>query len=92
MPTRNVNLTEELDRFVAEKVASGRYANASEVMRAALRSLERQEQEFEQKMATLRAAIDEGLASGVAEPGVFERLDAYIDELAGKEEPCRRTA
>jgi antitoxin ParD1/3/4 len=82
MPTRNVNLTEELDRFVAEKVASGRYANASEVMRAALRSLERQEQEFEQKMATLRAAIAEGDASGDAEPGVFERLDAYIDELA----------
>lgn len=92
MPTRNVNLTRELDRFVAEKVASGRYANASEVMRAALRSLERQEQEFEQKMAVLRAAIDEGLASGVAEPGVFERLDAYIDALAGEEEPCRRTA
>lgn len=92
MPTRNVNLTEELDRFVADKVASGRYANASEVMRAALRSLERQEQEYEQKMAILRKAIDDGLASGVAEPGVFERLDAYIDELAGEEQPCRRTA
>jgi Arc/MetJ-type ribon-helix-helix transcriptional regulator len=28
MPTCNVNLTEELDRFVADKVASGRYARA----------------------------------------------------------------
>ena len=37
MPTRNVNLTDELDRFVA-KVESGRYENASEVVRAALRT------------------------------------------------------
>jgi putative addiction module CopG family antidote len=57
-------------------------SNASEVMRAALRSLERQEQEYEQKMAILRKAIAEGDASSDAEPGVFERLDAYIDELA----------
>lgn len=36
MTTRNVNLTEELDRFVLSKVQSGRYENASEVVRAAL--------------------------------------------------------
>ena len=39
MPTRNVNLTRELDRFVATKVKSGRYENASEVVRAGLRTL-----------------------------------------------------
>jgi antitoxin ParD1/3/4 len=43
MPTRNVNLTDELDRFVSEKIESGRYENASEVVRAALRTLEREE-------------------------------------------------
>jgi hypothetical protein len=36
MPTRNVNLTDELDRFVLTKVESGRYENASEVVRDAL--------------------------------------------------------
>jgi len=36
MPTRNVNLTDELDHFVLSKVESGRYENASEVVRAAL--------------------------------------------------------
>ena len=41
MPTRNVNLTDELDHFVLQKVESGRYENASEVVRAALRTLER---------------------------------------------------
>ena len=35
MPTRNVNLTDELDHFVLQKVESGRYENASEVVRAA---------------------------------------------------------
>jgi antitoxin ParD1/3/4 len=74
VPTRNVNLTEELDRFVLKKVKTGRYENASEVVRAALRTLEREEQEYEAKLAVLRAAIDEGDASGIAEDGVFERV------------------
>ncbi len=86
MPTRNINLTQELDKFVASRVESGLYANASEVMRTALRLLEREEREYEQKMAALRAAIAEGDASGDAEDGVFERLDAYIDELAAEKE------
>jgi len=74
MPTRNVNLTGELDRFVLAKVESGRYENASEVIRAALRSLERDEQEYEARLAALRAAIDEGDASGIAKGNVFRRV------------------
>lgn len=74
MPTRNVNLTAELDRFVLKKVRSGRYENASEVVRAALRTLEREEREYEAKLAALRTAIDEGDASGVAEGKVFARV------------------
>jgi antitoxin ParD1/3/4 len=74
MPTRNVSLTKELDQFIASKVEAGLYANASEVMRTALRVMEREEREYEEKMAALRAAIDKGLASGIAEPGVFERI------------------
>ena len=74
MPTRNVNLTDELDRFVLKKVKTGRYENASEVVRAALRTLEREEREYEAKLATLRAAIDEGDASGTAEGNVFARV------------------
>jgi antitoxin ParD1/3/4 len=74
MPTRNLNLTDELDRFVATKVKSGRYENASEVVRAGLRTLEREERQYEAKLAGLRAAIDEGDASGIAEDNVFGRL------------------
>jgi antitoxin ParD1/3/4 len=74
MPTRNVNLTDELDTFVSEKIESGRYENASEVVRAALRTLEREERQFEAKLVALRAAIDEGDASGIAEGDSFGRV------------------
>jgi len=74
MPTRNVNLTEELDRFVAARIQSGRYENASEVVRAGLRTLEREEREYEAKLAALRTAIDEGDASGIAEGDPFARV------------------
>ena len=74
MPTRNVNLTDELDSFVRAKVESGRYENASEVVRAALRTLEREEQQYEAKLAALRTAIDKGDASGIAEGNSFERV------------------
>jgi antitoxin ParD1/3/4 len=74
MPTRNVNLTDELDHFVATKVKSGRYENASEVVRAGLRTLEREEREHEAKLAALRSAIDEGDASGIARGNVFGRV------------------
>jgi antitoxin ParD1/3/4 len=66
MPTRNVNLTDTLDHFIIEKVKSGRYENASEVMRAALRALERDEREYEAKLAALRSAIDAGDSRGIA--------------------------
>jgi antitoxin ParD1/3/4 len=74
MPTRNVNLTDELDRFVAAKIENGRYDNASEVVRAALRTLEREEREYEAKLSLLQRAIDEGDASGIAKGNVVARV------------------
>jgi antitoxin ParD1/3/4 len=79
MPTRNVNLTEELDAFVASSVGSGRFENASEVMRAGLRSLERDNQMYEAKLARLRAAIEEGDAGGFVEGDVFAQIRAELD-------------
>ncbi|MGA7256543.1 MAG: type II toxin-antitoxin system ParD family antitoxin [Terracidiphilus sp.] len=74
MPTRNVNLTPELESFIAETVDAGRFANASEVMRTALRLLERDERENQEKLAALRAAIQAGLKSGVADSNLFSRI------------------
>jgi len=74
MPTRNISLTKQLDRFVAKKIASGRYENASEVVRAGLRTLEREELEYDAKLDALRAAIDEGDSSGIAPGDVLARV------------------
>ncbi len=63
----NVSLTPELEKFVAGKVASGRYNSASEVMREALRLLEEHDQArsaqlaaFNQELGQRLAALDRG--------------------------------
>jgi antitoxin ParD1/3/4 len=60
MPTRNINLTEHFDHFVEHQVSSGRYGNASEIVREGLRLLEEQEQEREAKLKALRQAAKQG--------------------------------
>jgi antitoxin ParD1/3/4 len=44
------------------------------VVRDALRTLERDEREYEAKLAAVREAIDEGDASGIARDKVFARV------------------
>jgi antitoxin ParD1/3/4 len=44
------------------------------VTRAGLRALQREEREFEAKLAVLRAAIDEGDSSGIARGNAFARV------------------
>ncbi|AXG44965.1 MULTISPECIES: type II toxin-antitoxin system ParD family antitoxin [Photorhabdus] len=51
---------EQLDRFVQHMIESGRYGNASEVIRSALRLLEQQEAYDE----IVRKAVITGLESG----------------------------
>jgi antitoxin ParD1/3/4 len=61
MPTRNVVLTEFQAELVERLVASGRYQNASEVLRAGLRLVESQEADDAAKLAALRAAVQVGI-------------------------------
>ncbi len=61
MPTRNINLTDRFDRLIETEVASGRYGNASEVVREGLRLLEHRKQEERAKLKWLRSAVKEGL-------------------------------
>jgi antitoxin ParD1/3/4 len=63
----NVSLTSELERFVSDKVESGRYNSASEVIREALRLLEEHDQaraaqlaEFNRELGRRLASIDRG--------------------------------
>jgi antitoxin ParD1/3/4 len=67
MPTRNINLTPQMDKFVESKIKKGEYANASEVLRAGLRALEQSEEENRAKLKAIRAAVLAGEESGTAE-------------------------
>nr|WP_294540832.1 type II toxin-antitoxin system ParD family antitoxin [uncultured Rhodoblastus sp.] len=62
----NVSLTDELANFVKAKVAAGRYASSSEVVREALRLMEKIEQQEAEKLNFLRQAWKEGIDSGDA--------------------------
>jgi len=66
------SLGDHFTSFVEEQVKEGRYSNASDVMRAALRLLE----EREAKLVALRAALVEGEESGPSTPFDFEAFIA----------------
>lgn len=56
------SLGDYFEGFVENRIAEGRYKNASEVIRAGLRLLE----EEENKIAALKSAIQDGINSGIA--------------------------
>jgi antitoxin ParD1/3/4 len=82
MPSRtnlNVSLTPALDRFVQERVSTGRYQSASEVIRDGLRLLEQQERENKLALKSLKAKVARGAAQ--AERGEFVDPDEILQEI-----------
>ena len=77
MPTRNVVLTDPQARFVEQLVASGRYQNASEVLREGLRMVQQRERSHAARMEALRDAV----ATGVADLGAG-RYETFDDPAA----------
>ncbi len=93
MPTRNVNLTEHFDRFIDIGITSGRFGNASEVVREGLRLLEQREQQDQAKLEWLRGSVKEATDSiGRGEGIEFETMDdlaAYVHQV-GEEVSAER--
>src|SRR6266496_2011306 len=84
MPS-SYTLGTRFESFVKELVESGRYNNASEVVRDALRLLEDREQLREAKIAELRRLAEEGRLSGLSDDDgetVLDRLEAKYRALA----------
>ena len=82
MPTRNVVVTAHQAELIDRLVASGRYQNASEVLRAGLRLLERDDADHEAKLAALRSAVQVGIDD--IEAGryrEFGSIDDTVDHL-----------
>ncbi len=73
MPTRNVVLTDRHEAMIETLVASGRYQNASEVLREGLRLVEQREAEEAAKLDALREAARTGMAA--IERGETRRFD-----------------
>ena len=74
----SITLGEHFEGFIAQKITEGRYASASEVVRAALRLFE----DTENKTAVLRHLLEEGEKSGTAEYS-YEALMHELDEELG---------
>lgn len=58
----NVSLTPELERYINEKVETGSYRSASEVVRESVRLLQRVEEDRAARLAALRRDINEAIA------------------------------
>ncbi len=80
MPTQNVNLTPELDRFVKEAIARGEFNNASEVHRAALLAMVREHEERQLRLARLRQEIQAGLDSGPS--AELRDIDDFLEKCS----------
>lgn len=74
MPTRNVVLTDFQTDLIERLVASGRYQNASEVLRDGLRLLERRDAEETARIKALREAAHAGIAD--IEAGRFRSFES----------------
>ena len=84
MPTRNVVITPQQEYMISSLVDTGRYKNASEVLREGLRLLERREAEDLARIDGLRAAIDE--AESCLQNGRFETYTPeLLDEIDSQE-------
>jgi antitoxin ParD1/3/4 len=83
----NISLTPELERFVHDKVDSGMYTSASEVIRESLRLLHTHDDLLAQRINQLNQAIDVGLrqlSDGKKVPAEksFARFKKKIDTIA----------
>lgn len=84
MATRNVVLSQHQHELVESLVRSGRYQNASEVLREGLRLLERQEAEDAARLTALRHVVEEGwsqLAAGRFDDVSGDDLDDFLQQL-----------
>jgi antitoxin ParD1/3/4 len=83
-PTRNISLTPQMDAFIQSHIENGQYANASEVMRAGLRALEKDEKENAARIQAISRELQLGELSGVAPEGVEKRVWDHFEKLAAE--------
>ncbi|MGH9835283.1 MAG: type II toxin-antitoxin system ParD family antitoxin [Blastocatellia bacterium] len=89
----NVSLTPELEKMVNDKVTSGFYTSASEVVREALRLLQEFDEARRRRIEELRKEIDAGAEQiRQGQYKVYESADEFMDDIVnrGKERLAAR--
>jgi antitoxin ParD1/3/4 len=95
MPTRNVVLSEHQQQLVEALVQSGRYQNASEVLRDGLRLVEQRERHEEAKLTALKQAARQGWAdvsAGRYADVADDRLEDFVGQLGRRAAQGAKTA
>ena len=80
MAQMNVSIPDKLKGWAESRVAEGRYSSTSDY----IRDLVRRDQEQEERLRALQAAIDEGRSSGISDRDPFEYLAELRDDLRGR--------
>ncbi|MDX8451441.1 type II toxin-antitoxin system ParD family antitoxin [Mesorhizobium sp. VK9D] len=79
----SITVTPAMARMIREKVEDGSFGSASEVIRAALRAFQREEEEHAERMASIRARVKASIED--KRPSVpVEEVDARLRELFGQ--------
>jgi antitoxin ParD1/3/4 len=73
----NISFTEKQEKYIKDHVASGNYKNASEVVREALRA---HNEEYDKKLAWLKAEIQKGIDAPASTFSMKEFLDSKLDK------------
>ena len=78
---RTITLTDQQDQWVRAKTAAGDFTDDSEYIRDLIRRDQEQDQEQDVRFLALKAAIQEGLDSGVSDktvPRIMEEIEARL--------------
>jgi antitoxin ParD1/3/4 len=78
----SITVTPAMKRILEERVASGQFASASELMREAFRTWQRQQDEHEQKLAVLKARVQKSIDDTRPSLTVDEARRAFKDFVA----------
>ena len=95
MPTRNVVLSEHQQALVETLVRSGRYQNASEVLREGLRLVEERERIAQAKRTAIRQATHQGWAdvsAGRYADVADDQLEDFVGQLGRRAATLVKTA
>ena len=85
----NVSLTPELERLINSRVAAGAYNSASEVVREALRLLQKRDETHAAKLAALRAEIEKGDAE--IEAGDYRDGEQVMEDIRKRLRKLKRS-